>query len=565
LNIRTTISRFSFYLFIWCCYVSIVFGQGLYSNQQENIHDLTGKTFSNYYSADGDTLYINDDIIIRSKSNTSSNNQTAAAGTALDDVFRTSWGEEMRLTYFVDSSTTINSNNFFCVKQDTLFLTFAVRNSGIDTVRTILMASFDNGNTWSDPIGISMLNWRSSSATLIHYNDGILVVSGFGTQDVWRNVYAKRSFDLGNTWTNQFIFWDYPQPALWGRPGTAKGDSIFVLVQWEYNDDEEAIDSTYIIRSFNMGESWSDRIQGFWSPLDSYFNTCYTQGRLQLIHQEYIQELHLDEVSYRYSDDLGQCWSENIPISDMGIEPSQWPYISGDDAGNLIISWFDYKYGSGSGGWAGDILFRISDDNGNTWGPETRLTTESNSTQSSSFIDGDHIGIVWTDHRTGLFRPELYYSESFDGGVTWSAELRLTDAPNYSGYAAIQKHNGIVYLFWQDARHGDLFSYEEYFRRGEIITGINEPALEPGDNLINLYPNPFNSQITIKKENMEGGDINCEIYDLTGKLIRSIKGGLANISWDGTDEFGQKVSSGIYFLKVSNPDNVVIRKITFLK
>jgi hypothetical protein len=53
-----------------------------------------------------------------------------------------------------------------------------------------------------------------------------------------------------------------------------------------------------------------------------------------------------------------------VIVSDDSCQHSQWSYLYASPEGVLVASWYDYKYGSGGSGFAGDILYRISTDNG---------------------------------------------------------------------------------------------------------------------------------------------------------------------------------------------------------
>ncbi len=84
--------------------------------------------------------------------------------------------------------------------------------------------------------------------------------------------------------------------------------------------------------------------------------------------------------------------------------------------------------------------------------------------------------------------------------------------------------------------------------------------------LISCYPNPFNSSTIISYSSSEGGDIG--IYDITGRLVKSyLMGDLkeGNIIWDGTNYQGDKVSSGIYFVKLQSLQSSVSTKLIFMK
>jgi len=74
------------------------------------------------------------------------------------------------------------------------------------------------------------------------------------------------------------------------------------------------------------------------------------------------------------------------------------------------------------------------------------------------------------------------------------------------------------------------------------------------------YPNPFNPSTTISFHLPKLSYVELSIYNSLGQLIRTFVSknylaGTHSIEWDGRDDFGEDVVSGIYFynLKASNP------------
>jgi len=73
--------------------------------------------------------------------------------------------------------------------------------------------------------------------------------------------------------------------------------------------------------------------------------------------------------------------------------------------------------------------------------------------------------------------------------------------------------------------------------------------------LVQMFPNPFNPNTTIEVALKSPARVDIEIYDLSGKKIRTIAAGiLANgkrrFTWDARDQAGQQVASGQYFVQV---------------
>lgn len=69
------------------------------------------------------------------------------------------------------------------------------------------------------------------------------------------------------------------------------------------------------------------------------------------------------------------------------------------------------------------------------------------------------------------------------------------------------------------------------------------------------YPNPFNPTSTIAFDLPEENLVELEIYDITGKRVRTlvnsnIEAGSHQIIWDGHDDYGNQVSSGMYFYRI---------------
>lgn len=69
------------------------------------------------------------------------------------------------------------------------------------------------------------------------------------------------------------------------------------------------------------------------------------------------------------------------------------------------------------------------------------------------------------------------------------------------------------------------------------------------------YPNPFNPATRIRYAVPKPGKVNVQIFNISGQLEREYKkqerqAGYAEIRWDGTDRFGQKVASGIYLVRI---------------
>ncbi|MBN2288639.1 MAG: T9SS type A sorting domain-containing protein, partial [Candidatus Glassbacteria bacterium] len=96
--------------------------------------------------------------------------------------------------------------------------------------------------------------------------------------------------------------------------------------------------------------------------------------------------------------------------------------------------------------------------------------------------------------------------------------------------------------------------------------------LPKANTLSQNSPNPFNPATTISYTIAEGSTVyvTLNVYDIRGNLVRSLvnearEAGTYNVFWDGTDEGGRSVSSGVYFYRIKAGDFNQTRKMVLLK
>ena len=90
------------------------------------------------------------------------------------------------------------------------------------------------------------------------------------------------------------------------------------------------------------------------------------------------------------------------------------------------------------------------------------------------------------------------------------------------------------------------------------------------DIIVYNYPNPFNSETQIDIHLPVKDDINVEIIDILGRKVKKLWSGIPisnkiNLVWDAKSDNGYFFSSGLYFIKVYDKENILIKKIQLLK
>jgi hypothetical protein len=154
--------------------------------------------------------------------------------------------------------------------------------------------------------------------------------------------------------------------------------------------------------------------------------------------------------------------------------------------------------------------------------------------------------------------------------VIWDMDYASTDAydPHVSDYAP----------HWWGAQWVDQ-NFEKYYMYREVVLSdctavgiedyIGQPLIE-NYALKQNYPNPFNPSTTIKYNLAKTTDVKFEIYSILGSKIATLVNGKQNagiqkVEWNGKDDSGKAVASGVYFYKISTPEFTQTKKMMLLK
>ena len=84
------------------------------------------------------------------------------------------------------------------------------------------------------------------------------------------------------------------------------------------------------------------------------------------------------------------------------------------------------------------------------------------------------------------------------------------------------------------------------------------------------FPNPFNPSTEIRFDIPTARDVKLRVYNQLGQTVRTLvdnrmKAGTYALEWDGQDQMGRSVASGVYFYNLEAGDFNQIRKMTLVK
>ena len=190
-----------------------------------------------------------------------------------------------------------------------------------------------------------------------------------------------------------------------------------------------------------------------------------------------------------------------------------------------------------------------------------------------TFQAGEVIQIQW--------EIEIYHgacnwdlSVSTDGGSTWNIlaqDLPESDSTYDWITPNIQTDSARIKVT-QD----NLVWHEDYSDSSgnftiNISTGIKETGNPVEDFILfPAFPNPFNPTTTIRYSLSEGSRVSLKIYNVIGERIKTLvedfqSPGEKSAVWDGRNDHGQLVSSGVYIYKLEVGEFASARKMIFVK
>jgi hypothetical protein len=98
----------------------------------------------------------------------------------------------------------------------------------------------------------------------------------------------------------------------------------------------------------------------------------------------------------------------------------------------------------------------------------------------------------------------------------------------------------------------------------------NEASVPVNFSLRQNYPNPFNANTQIAFDLVNKGKVSLDIFNIAGQKIKtlvneSLNPGHHALLWDGTNDYGQKTASGVYFYKLQANNQSKTLKMVMLK
>jgi hypothetical protein len=158
----------------------------------------------------------------------------------------------------------------------------------------------------------------------------------------------------------------------------------------------------------------------------------------------------------------------------------------------------------------------------------------------------------------GLLKSPLFLKQSEPGRVTIGNSLVGIQGVSGNGSVATLTFK-VLREFEDDARfeiaEGIVFDPKALSNPAVVQGVLNVQSTPTEFTLLQNFPNPFNPETTIKYALAEAADVQLRIYNILGQSVRTLvaerqSAGRYQIRWNGTDDRGMTVSSGVYFYQI---------------
>ncbi|KAF5068583.1 BNR repeat-like domain protein [anaerobic digester metagenome] len=415
--------------------------------------------------------------------------------------------------------------------------------------------SDDGGYTWSEG--------RLFSSTLGVWGDPCIVIDTLGNYyffhlsnppgPAWIDqIVCQKSTDYGATWNNgKGIGLDgsKAQDKEWAAVNPLTNEICLTWTQFDEYGSLNPNDSSIIrfSKSIDQGETWSNPVRLNRVAGDCIDGDNTVEGAVPVYGPEgeiYVAWAGPGGIMFDRSTDGGNTWlDQDIFVSD---QPGGWNYSipgiyrangmpvtccdisNGPDRGTIYINWSDQRNGFNDT----DIWLAKSTDGGLSWSAPIRVNDdEPGKHQFFTWMTIDQSnGNLWfvfydrrnyQDENTDVF---LAFSE--DGGESF-LNFRVSESPFipnqnifFGDYTNIAVQNGVIRPVWTRL-HDNQLSILTAIVDDEIVGISAEESLKPAASMT-ASPNPFSRTSAISFRLKDNSRVSLTLYDLFGRKVLNI-------------------------------------------
>jgi len=458
--------------------------------------------------------------------------------------------------------------------KDTLLLVVSDSSTSNSSDTFYLYRSTDNGGTWDFVrAGISGSGFRFGKADIIAAKGDLDFAFVFYIYD--NTLYCRRyPYDLSGT----------PIPVLISAGGESVVD--FSACQdlypnyWLYVVYQTDQDSVVFKRSTDYGLFWGHRKNlTETTPIISQPSVAWSRG----VNLVVAGKTDDDKVYTIRNDNSGNSGDWKDGQYPSGISSCDAPVVAGSHTTpeSEAVFWVFYEryVGLPPKNWM--VNFHWSTDAGASWSSITgpNDTSSYNRVYPSLHVlkenDVSNITFAYRYEGTSPRQVRYIYKENAQGSPSvWNASYSGINehAPHYHPPQRAYTVRGTDNSVQSAVLYVHLTEHDLYFDASSF-TNVDD---EIGDEVIREfslkqnYPNPFNPTTSIEFLLPKSGEIKIEIFNILGQRVRTLveqhfKAGYQKVEWNGKDDSGIEVASGVYFYKLQTEDFTKTKKMVLVR
>jgi uncharacterized delta-60 repeat protein len=286
---------------------------------------------------------------------------------------------------------------------------------------------------------------------------------------------------------------------------------------------------------------------------------CYVTGETKNTNNDF----DYTTIKYTPSGDTAWVRKYDSPANDDDRAYS----VAVDESGNVYVT----GWSKDSGAHYDYATIKYTPSGDVDWIRRYEGSVGSEDQASAVAVDGS--GNVFVTGRSEGSGTEFDYATikyTSSGDTAWIERYDGTANDIDKAYAIALDKNGNAYVTGGSYNTSTDYDYATIMY--SATSGIEEKGLFANVQNIKLeaYPNPTNKDVTIKYHVPVDSKVSLRIYDLAGKLVKTliqenIKAGYHIVSWNGKNKFDEEVPTGIYFLNMETGNSEAIKKLTILK
>jgi hypothetical protein len=491
----------------------------------------------------------------------------------------------------------LNPNLLFATANTITFAPFFVSEG--------VYVSQDGGLTWngSDTCNGAPISFHGGDPGIAINKSGRFILTRLGT-DPFAGLYAHYSDDNGANWSSQLTITSddierasvatdaSPVSPFFGRTYAA-----YVKLATPF--------AVYVVYT-DDGINWSipQRVN---NPPQNCTGADVEVGRDGTVYVTWAGVTHTSPfqeilTGIATSADGGQTWSVIENAFEMrgingqltqknNIRVNGLPNLGVDKTGGVRDGWIyvvTTERDLAPAGSDPDIVLRHSTDGGITWSGGIRVNQDALNNGKIQYFPALHVDdqggvniLFYDDRNTTSDSTGVWLARSIDGGNSWT-EVLVSDhnfkpvpigglGQGYQGdNIDIISMGNRLYPMWMDNVTGVYQIWSARIELAALTIPLTGGQIPDAHRLYQNYPNPFNPTTTISFAIFEDSDVQLQVFDISGQLVQTLVNsrlsmGFYETKWDGHNQSGQPVGSGIYLYRLSAGNVTQVRQMLLIR